>query len=766
MVKYFWLIWLLPVVAFSQEKVTFSFDNKPISEVLFSLEKTFDVRFSYSDKLVENKKITINRKQKILQEILEEIESKTTLEFKRINKRYLIVKNKKELNSLQKLKEIVLDNYLTKGISKNKKGFYTIKPKQLEILPGLIETDVLESIQQLPGVVSVNETATGLVVRGGTSDQNRIIWDGINIYHNGHLFGMISAFNPTVSHKITFHNKGTNPRFGERISSVIDIKTNGQITDKLKASFSINGISADAFIETPIIAKKLSLQLSVRRSYADIYQTTTFDKLSDKVFQTTKIKHTENTTNEFYFTDYNIKLNYKLNKKNSLSFSSIFINNQLDYLVKDIDNAIDNNDLLKIKNEGYVIDWNKKWTDKVSQKTAASFSKYKLNYNFIKTKIDGIGRNQISDFDKRNIIFDTNIFTEFKIETTNKSHINLGYQYSFKDVSYAFLDTSNLSFVLDFDENEITTHSLYTNYSYKNKKIINLETGFRLNYYKELDKIKLEPRLIIYKNLTDKLKLQITGEIKNQVISQIDETVLSNLSLENRLWRLADGKIFPIINSNQISVGILYNSNGWSFDVDHYYKNIKGVTALSLGFLNPDGKTFRIGKQKVVGVDFYTKKDIKNFKTWVSYSYTNVKSKFTDLNKDAYFTANTSITHAVSTSIAYKLKQFQIALGWKWRTGKPFTKSIVSNNQINFEGINTERLPNYHRLDFSTTYQLNLSKKNNLKGKIGLSIRNIYNQKNQLSREYTGFNNLNDPIEVADKFSLGFTPNFLFKVYW
>jgi len=88
------------------------------------------------------------------------------------------------------------------------------------------------------------------------------------------------------------------------------------------------------------------------------------------------------------------------------------------------------------------------------------------------------------------------------------------------------------------------------------------------------------------------------------------------------------------------------------------------------------------------------------------------------------------------------------------------------NGIYSFVGINTKNLPNYHRLDFSTTYDFKFNKKSNLRGKLGFSIRNVYNQKNHLSREYTGNNNLNDPIVVVDKYSLGFTPNFLFRAYW
>ena len=764
MKKIFWLIlWLIPVVAFSQEKATFSFQNKPLSKALFSVEKIYNVRFSYANELVKDKQITLEKKSRTLKETLDAIEIKTAIHFQKASDRYYILKKIAfNLNTPQQLEEILLKNYLTKGISKNKKGYFTIKPLELDILPGLIETDVLESIQQLPGVVSPNETATGLVIRGGTQDQNRILWDGINIYHNGHLFGMISAFNPNIAKNITFHNKGTNPRFGERISSVIAIKTNTKITNKTNASFSLNGINSDFVIETPLLKNKLSLQVSTRRSYADLFQTPTFDRLANKVFQNTKVNNLNKKDNTFIFTDYNAKINYQLNKNNKISFSAIYITNQLDYHTKEDNSQNTINDKLNIKNQGTSLNWHKKWTNRIKQNTDLSFSKYQLNYNLIELE----NNVQTSNFDKRNVIYDTNITTEIDIESSTKNKLNIGYQYSFKDVGYAFLNAKETELILDSDKKRVGTHALFGNYSYKNHQLFDFEAGVRVNYYKQFRKVKFEPRLVVLRNITNRLKVQITGEIKNQIISQIDETVLSDLSLENKLWHLADDKIFPITNSKHITAGLLYKNKGWSFDLDHYRKNVDGITALSLGFLNPDGKTFRVGNKKIKGFDFYVKKDLNKLKTWLSYSYTDVKSKFTDLNEDKYFTANTSITHAISTSVAYKFKKLQIALGWKWRTGKPYTKSIIKNGKLDFEGINTQRLPNYHRLDFSSTYQFTFSKDKEIKGKIGLSIKNVYNQKNHLSKEYNGFNNINDPVTVQDKYSLGFTPNFLFKIYW
>ncbi len=754
------------VVAFSQEKATFSieFDNSLVSDVLHSLEKTYDVRFSYQDKSLKEKRVTLLKLERTLNQVLNEISILNNLEFQKIDNRYIIVKEiNTSINDIQLLEDVMITGYLTKGIHKNKDATFTINPKKLEILPGLIEADILASIQLLPGVTSPNETATGFTVRGGALDQNRIIWDGINMYHKGHLFGMLSAFNPNSTSNVIFHNKGTHSRFGERVSSVIDISSINTISEKLKAGIGINGINVDAYLEAPIIKDKLSIQGALRRSYTEIVQTITFDKIADKVFQNTKINNIQNTNNEFFFVDYNIKLNYKLNENNSFYASTIYIDNYLDHLVEDNNLNKSFNDILKIKNDGYSFGWNKKWNQQLSQNTQVFLSRYSLAYNFITSNKS----ENISNFVKKNEIYDSGLSTEFNFVLKNNNTFNFGYQYVLKDVSYLFKEEGDLNIIFDEDKTIIKTHSLYFQYLYKNPKLFDMNLGLRANYYNELDAIRIEPRILIYKNIFKNLKFQLSGEIKNQIISEIDETVLSDLSLENKLWRLADGETFPIINSLQVSAGFLFNTNGWSLDLDGYYKNINGKTALSLGFLNPDDSSFHTGEQNIYGVDFYAKKNFKFIKTWIGYSFSDVESNFDGINNNDSFTSSTNIRHSFTSSITYQLKKFQIALAWNWRSGKPYTKSYISpNTQYYYIGINTEQLPSYHRLDFSTTYDFSFSSKNDLNGKLGFSLINVYNQKNQLSKEYVGNNNLNDPVVTIDKYSLGITPNFLFRVYF
>ena len=767
MKKVFLLFMFASKVVFSQEEATFLiyFNNEPAHNVIQILEKKYAVNISFADKYLEGKTVTIAAKKRSLKDVLTILSVTLKIKFKFISEKYIIINDVQEIEEEKiQLKEVIIHSYLTSGISKNKDASFTIKPKKLDILPGLTEADILESILELPGVLSPDETATGLHVRGGTPDQNHIIWDGITIYHSGHLFGMISPFNPYITNTITFYNKGTNPRYGDRISSIIDISTNDTVVEETHVGFGFNAISVDANIETPLIKNKLSLLASFRTSYEGVFETNTFHKFEDKVFQNTKIEDHSVSTENFLFKDYNFKLNYRPNKKNAFSISTIHIDNDLDHVYTDLNYTYSNQNILDTENDGYSLHWEKIWTDKILQTTKINHSKYHLNYDFI----SGTNSSGFSNYDKENFINETNFSTEFSIETKRNNLIDLGYQYSSKNVKYTYTEIKDQSLLLDKDDSTINSHTIFGNFSNKNFNLFNFDIGLRATYFSKLNTFRLEPRLLILKNINANLKLQFTGEIRNQIVGQIEETILNDLSLEKNLWKLSNGQEAPIIHNSQISAGFLYHKNNWSLDVDTYVKNTTGITALSLGFLQgKEDDKFRNGKQKVYGTDIYIKKDFKKIKTWVSYSFIDIKNKYDGINNNNYFSASNQIKHALSASVTYKVENLQIGLGWKWHSGKPYTKAYKdANNNIVFDEINTENLSNYHRLDISSVYNFSFAKNSSLKGKIGFSIRNIYNQENHIAREYFVDKISNNPILVQDRYSIDFVPNFLFRINW
>lgn len=765
MKQLFFFIILVPLLAFSQEKAAFllSVEKAALKSVFITLENRHNIRFSYKDELIANQKITLHETYYSFEDILDNISEITDLQFEIASERYVIVlKKSKPITQLQELNSVVVFGYLAKGIKKTKNAIFSISPKELSILPGLTEPDILESIQQLPGVISPNETVSDIIVRGGIQDQNHIIWDGINIYHKGHMFGMISPFNPNVAQHISFINKGTPSKYGERVSSVIDITTNNKQSQNINATVGVNAISADAFLELPIIKDKLSAQASFRKSYTNIYQSYTFDQIAEKVYQGSKIEASQKDNNDFTFFDYNLKLNYNFNVNNQFRFSLINIRNDLDYKSKSIENNITFNDLLEIKNYGYSLQWDKIWNTNITQRTSAFRSKYKFNYHLL-SRFEDDG--ETSDFNKKNIIYDSGISTEIILKTNVSDQLTLGYQFNAKDVSYAFLNTDGSFFVLDTDRTKINTHSLYGNFRYSSNSYFDVDLGLRSSYYDHLDRVTIEPRLMLYVPIINHLKLQASAELKNQIISEIDETVYSDFSVENKLWRLADGDDYPIIKGHQFSTGFIYKNKGLLIDIDSYIKQSKDISALALGFLNPQDSNVHLGTQKTFGVDLLVKKDFNGLKAWMSYSFNNMRNKYKGINNDTYFASNSAIKHVFTTSLTYTLNNLQMALGWKFQSGKPYTQSTPTANGLVFNELNTETLDDFHRMDVSATYDFKLLKRQNIRAKAGFSIRNVYDQKNIISREYIGNNSLDNPVRLVDRYSIGFTPNVFFRVY-
>ncbi len=748
------LAWLIfpQFVVNSQELTTFCVKNKPIHSVLQRIEKQYHVRFSYQDVILKDTIISFCAEKNNLDSILQKISLKLNLSFKKINQKYYVITFKKgSLNQIQRLQQIVVTNYLTKGISKKGDASIFIKPKKLGVLAGLTEIDVLESLQQLPSVISSNESATGIQIRSAKTDQNTILFNGISMYHKGHLFGMISPFSPNLIDKITLINKGTNPKYDGRVSGVILLETTNKINKKPKLNIGLNALNFDAVITIPILKNKLQTQIGIRRSYTDLFETPTFISYAKKVFQTTKVNNSNQK--KFYFEDYSCIVNYHPNKKNKFQLSNIYINNYLNFDINNI-NSPSFNDNLKIKNYGISGKWSKKWSSKNIQNTTLSFSDY--NFKYIHND-----SNQI--YDKRNQIYDADFNTDFTYHLAKEKSLQFGYNFNYKNVSYAFLQTENGNqFILDTNKDIVKTHAVYLNYTFSLKNYT-FSVGSRLNYYQDFNLIKITPRLIVNKPLNNQFKLQATAEIKNQIISLIDETVISDFNLENKLWRLSDNNKFPVIESKHVSFGGIYTKNNWTLDLDLFTKNVTGITALSLGYLNPNNPNFNLGNQKINGIEFYTKKSIYPLSFWLSYSLNDIKSKYKNINNNNYFTASQAIKHQGVFSTSYQNKKLQLAVAWNIRSGKNYTKTTISNGQLLFDKINSSVLPTYHRLDFTTTYSFAF--KNKTYGKIGLSIRNLYNKKNVLSKEYYGTNSLTNPIKEYTTYGIGITPNFLLR-FW
>lgn len=847
----------------AQNNVSLSFEKEPLQDALTTVEKAFDVKFSYKAELAEGKIITLTLKDASLNTVFQRLQELVPIVFEKVNERYYIIRNQSQkgkiricgvlvdsqsqlpiveasvvnksqykgtvtnnngrfelflafptdtievrflgyktkrliANELQKnpckkilmesdqydLGTVLISNYLTSGIDKKTDGALSISPSKLGILPGLTEPDVLQSIQLLPGIQSPNETASGLFIRGGTPDQNLILWDGIKMYHSGHFFGLISAFNPYVIEEVSVYKSGTETRYGDRISGVIDIQTDTKVPEKLSGGFGFNMTHADAYLKIPI-AKNFGVTLSARRAFTDVWETFTYNNFSERVFQNTKITKSseiiENvfseTENRFFFTDYTIKFIGKLSDKDEIMLSNLRTKNELDFISEIELFEETSRDQLNISNTGYSGFWKRQWNPNFSHTLDAYYSRFDFDYlgNFRGDIVSVTEQDQ-----KRNKIKDIGLAYNTTWKIDEKRSLQSGYQFSSNDVSFGFSGfrgTEDGVTTYDVGEESINnSHAAFTSFKYNNKNELIVNAGLRMNYFSTTKRAFFEPRLYIEKKLNKRFSINFSGELKHQAVSQILEFNTANFGLENQVWAIANGDEFPILKSRQISAGVLFNKKGWRVDLDAYYKNITGLTSFNRSFGNTSVlETFTEGSSQIYGVDVLIEKKINDYQTWMSYSYTDNKFEFSLINNGLRFPGNYDIRHYFRWAHSYTIKNFKFSLGWNYRTGTPYTP-VTSQTQANgdlfiFIGdTNSTRIPDYHRLDFSGTYTFNFDKKNNWKGKIGFSLLNIYDRKNLLERYYEirPFLNQDDNVqfrlETVDKFSLGLTPNLVFRV--
>jgi hypothetical protein len=133
------------------------------------------------------------------------------------------------------------------------------------------------------------------------------------------------------------------------------------------------------------------------------------------------------------------------------------------------------------------------------------------------------------------------------------------------------------------------------------------------------------------------------------------------------------------------------------------------------------------------------------------------------------FSNNFELSHVVSTAVIYDWKQFKIALGGKWHSGKPTTNPVnntinldnPSNPKINYETPNSSHLPDYFQLNFSTSKDWKISSKINLQTSV--SVMNVLNKSNVIQR-YFRINETQNGIESVNTFSLQRTPNLNIKL--
>ena len=347
------------------------------------------------------------------------------------------------------IEEIVIESDAFENIESTEMGTQKLDLSNIRKVPVVLgETDILKTLQLLPGVSNAGEGASGINVRGGAADQNLILFDEATIYNSDHLLGFFSVFNSDAVKDVKIYKGGMPSRYGGRLSSVIDVRQK----EGNNKSFEVNGgiglISSRLMAEGPIEKEKSSFLIAGRRSYADL-----FLKLIDN-------------PNRLYFYDLNAKVNRTFSEKSKLYLSGYFGN---DFFK--INNIFENS----WGNKTGTLRWNYLLNDRLFSNTSLVYGQYDYVFDF-----------DLLEFDWKSDITNLNGKTDFQYFLNNENTLYFGAetkQYTFNPGVIRPTGTGSAISAQTLIQKRASENALYLGNEQRISPALTLNYGLRYSHF-------------------------------------------------------------------------------------------------------------------------------------------------------------------------------------------------------------------------------------------------------------------------------------------
>lgn len=722
---------------------------------------------------------------------------------------------KKELNiglypALKSLNEVVITDKRAEGLmstDKRRVSVLQISPSKLEELPNIGDKDILRSFQLMPGISASNESSSGAYVRGGTPDQNLVLFDGFTVYQVDHLYGFFSAFNSNAVKDVTMYKGGFSAKYGGRLSSVTDIVGKEGNSKEANIAGDLSLLSANVFVEKPLNDKS-TLLLAYRRSYQGPLYNKIFNKFNNSTATTTNRGGAPPTgagpggppggggggfggnvasvsTPASYFYDLNAKYTYAPDQKNRFSWSIYQGNDNLDNsrtltLPAAINSGrdISMTDKTTYGNLGSSFKWSSKWNSKLYSNTLLSYSTYHSDRdNSTKLTIqddDGNDQEISTGTFEKNKLKDFSLKSDWEYQAGAKVRVLFGGFASRQHVTYES-SQSDTSKLIDQNTTAVTSGG-YAELESDITDKIQLKGGLRSTLYEQTGKFYFEPRFSATYTITDKLTLKAsTGKFYQFTNRVLREDILSG---SRDFWVLSNGTSIPVSSAKHYIAGISYETGQFLIDIEGYYKQLDNLSEYSQrlkGSRRPGQNVtleehFYNGSGYAKGFEFMLQKTRGKYTGWISYTLGKATNNFEAYGGD--YAANQDVRHEFKSVNLYHYGKWTFSATWIFATGKPYTAPLSSytvndysgnsHTFLTISGKNALRMPDYHRLDAAVTYDL-IKVDSRKTGSIGFSLFNIYNRSNVWYKQY---NIVNNQVVTSNVNYLGLTPNITLSLKW
>ena len=612
------------------------------------------------------------------------------------------------------------------------------------------ESDILKTIQLLPGVSSAGEGASGFNVRGGAADQNLILFDEAIIYNSSHLFGLFSVFNSDAIKEVKLYKGGIPSSYGGRLSSVLDVYQKDGNNQNFSMNGGIGAISSRLLVEGPIQKNQSSFLVASRGTYAHL-----FLKLTD-------------IENIAYFYDLNTKSNFVIDNKNKIFLSG--------YFGRDLF-KLDGTFMNTYGNSTLNLRWNHLINEKTFSNTSLIFSDYYygLQLDFVGFDWKSGIKNLNFKFDLKNYysnIFQFNyglnvIYYDFNPGTIGPLTPDSGFNFSRLNKKYAFENSTY------FDVIHKINSQLSMRYGIRLNQFLRLRQN-GLQQYANDDPLYYDNDLKIYDPATPlagnfdnnssvfktynniEPRINISYSFNNQSIkasyNRLNQYLhlISNTSSPTPLdiW-VPSGPYIKPQKLDQYALGYYKRIKNIKIETEIFYKKIKNRLDYIDGadlVANDNIETVILpGKSRAYGFEILLKKSEGRHKFMVAYTLSKSEQKTPGrnsledgINFSNWYNTPYDKPHDFSINSEYILsKKLKIVGNFIYQTGQPTNYpnsqyTYMNLNVPNYGKRNSQRLPNYHRMDINLT--LTPEKKNKkIESSWVFGIYNLYDRDNASS---------------------------------
>ena len=651
------------------------------------------------------------------------------------------------------LKAVIVTAEKLSNIRSVQMGADRLNIKQIKQMPVVLgEADVLRTLLTLPGVTSVGEASTGFNVRGGSTDENLILFNNATIYNPSHLFGFFSAFNPDLIKDVELYKSNIPERFGGRLASVLDITEKEGNKKKFSGTGGISPLTTRLVLEGPIdSAGKTSFLLGGRTTY------------SDWLLRTLPNSEYANSSASFY--DINLNITHEFDPKNTV--------NIMGYLSSDRF-KLNSDTLYKYSNKNANITWKHIFNNKLYGTLTTGLDRYEyaVSSNF----------NPINEYKLSFNINQTNLKANFNYTLSRKNTLDFGTDnILYKLHPGSFLPEGQQSLVLPqvLQSEQALQSAFYLGDKFAVTPNLSINAGIRYSYYAywgARDVYQYAPGLPIETaNIIDTISYNKGKSIKtyqgpeyrlsaryaltnnasikisyNTLIQYIHLISNSTAISPTDTWKLSDPNIQPQ-TGDQISLGLYHNfkSNQIETSLEVYYKHIYNYLDYKSGaelIMNPHIETelFRT-RGKAYGVEFLIKKTVGKLNGWFSYTFSRSLLQQDDplytppINGGNYYPSNFDRPNNANLISNYKFShRFSISLDINYSTGRPITLpiaiyEIAGSQRVFYSYRNQYRVPDYFRTDFSMNIEGNHKVKKFKHSSWTIGVYNLTARKNPYS---------------------------------